>query len=50
MSTYGWAKRGVSGRIKRNIQQFRICFVMVHSSGKVEGIIGTADNLNTLKY
>ena len=39
MSTYGWAKRGMSDLIKRNIQKFRMSFVMAHSSSKVEGII-----------
>ena len=48
--TYGWAKRGMPGRIKRNIQQFRMSFVVAHSSKKVEGIMGTTTNMNTKKY
>ena len=49
-STYGWAKRGMPGRIKRNSQQFRMSFVVAHSSTKVEGIMGTKMNMNTVKY
>ena len=48
--TYGWAKRGMPGRIKRNTQQFRMSFVVAHSSKRVEEIMGTITNMNTKKY
>ena len=50
LSTYGWAKRGMPGRIKRSSQQFRMSFVVAHSSTRVEGIMGTTTNMNTKKY
>ena len=48
--TYGWAKRGMPGRNKRNTQQFRMSFVVAHSSKRVEEIMGTTTNMNTIKY
>ena len=50
MSTYGWTKRGMPGRIKRNSLQFRMSFVVAHSSTKIEGIMWTKENMNTQKY
>mmetsp|Transcript_33065 Transcript_33065/g.37954 ORF Transcript_33065/g.37954 Transcript_33065/m.37954 type:complete len:101 (+) Transcript_33065:885-1187(+) len=38
------------GRIQIRPQQFRMSFIIAHSSEKVEGVMGTTTNMNTEKY
>ena len=48
--TYGWTKKGSSGRLLIRQPEFKMSFVIAHSHTKVEGIMGTKTTFNQHKY
>ena len=47
---YGWALKGQPGRMLSKPTEFRMSFIVAHSSIRVEGIVGTKTTFNQEKY
>ena len=50
ISKYGWAKRGMPGRLMKRPTSFNMSFVVAHSQERVEGLMGTVSTFNQSKY
>ena len=50
INTYGWARKGMPGRLLKKPTDFKMSFVVGHSEMGVEGIIGTKTTFNQAKY
>ena len=48
--SYGWWQKGKPGRLFRRPIEFKMSFVVAHSSRRVEGIMGTTTTFNQIKY
>ena len=47
---YDWALKGQPGRMLSKPTEFRMIFIVAHSSIRVEGIVGTKTTFNQEKY
>ena len=50
LNTYGWTKRGQPGRLLIRTLEFKMSFIVAQSQIRFDGIIGTKDSFNQMKY